>query len=104
MTQAGLSPLGRKVCLGETWGQPPLRGLSSVLCSRHRVRLEGNRGSHWTKGVEKVVSGRSGQEEEEGVEGGLGRGRGQGMRLKKAPRGLESWLLMADTQIQRPVL
>lgn len=39
------SHLGKKVSLEEMWGQSLLRGLSSVLCSRDRLRLEGNRGS-----------------------------------------------------------
>lgn len=71
---------------GRNLGSASSQSLSFVLCSRHRVRLEGNRGSHWTKGVEKVVSGWSGQEEKEGVEGGLGRGQGAGDEAEDGPQ------------------
>lgn len=49
--------MGKKAFLGQTWHQPLLSGLSSVVCSRYPVRLVGNLGSNWTKSMEQVVSG-----------------------------------------------
>lgn len=61
MSQSGLARLGlsclrKRASLGESQGQPLLRGLSSALCSRDRVRQEGCLGSNWTKRVKQMVS------------------------------------------------
>lgn len=58
-----------------------------MLCSRDRVRLEGNRDSNWTKGVEQqVVSGlewTGGGRERAGRQGG---GQRAGNEAEEAPR------------------
>lgn len=80
-----------------------LRDLSPVLCSRDRIRLEGNWGSNWTKRVEQVVSGWSEQEEEGGK-----RGRTWGWGAEnEAEEGIQrtgSTAVPVVTQVQRPGL
>lgn len=58
-----------------------------MLCSRDRVRLEGNRDSNWTKGVEQqVVSGLEWTGGGRGRAGRQGGGQRAGNEAEEAPR------------------
>ena len=57
-----------------------------MLCSRARVRLEGNQGSNCTKKVEQVVSGETGGGGERGT-GSLERGKERKVWKRAQPGG-----------------